>query len=365
MKMFKKICALLLAVACLCLCFAGCHKQNEIAVTIKSGDEKVEFTSAMYSYALLEADMAARNKIDSEKSDSTAKVNYHKRKIDGVKFVDYVEAEAIKTLRKLAYYEIAAKQLDVKLTDEEKAESEYYAYMYWYNYGYATTYEPNGVGYQTFAKINEIYKLADKVFLAIYGEGGEKAVDSETLDKKMYENFELADIISVDISEKKDAEVTALKSKFQAYADRLNKGESFKTIYNEYYEVKEDDKKEENKDTEKDDDTLKPLDEYATLIGSEDTSNADKAFSTIKRMEPGKAYVDTASNEDAIRLVLRGDLSKDEYYIDTASKATLWMLKEAEFETLINDTAKEYKVQENGYAMSQFKVKNIYYPNAQ
>ena len=364
MKMFKKICAFLLAIACICLCFAGCHKQDEIAVTIKCGDEKVEFTSAMYAYALLEADMAARNKIDSEKSDSSAKVNYHKRKIDGVKFVDYVEAEAIKTLRKLAYYQIAAKELGVKLTDEEKSESEYYAYMYWYNYGYATTYEPNGIGYQTFVKVNELYKLADSVFTAIYGEGGEKAVDSETLNKKMYENYELADIIAVDISEKKEDEIKTLKSKFEAYADRLNKGEAFETIYNEYYEVKESDK-DTHEHTEEDDDTLKPLDEYATLIGSKDTDNADAAFSTIKRMEAGKAYVDTASNEDAIRLVLRGDLSKDEYYIDLASKATLWMLKESEYETLAKDTADEYEVQEHKYAISQFKVKNMYYPTAQ
>ncbi len=357
MKNIKKLCALLLA-ACLCLCFAGCHKQNEIAVTIISGDEKVEFTSAMYSYALLEADMDARNTIDSKNTDSKKTINYQKEKIDGVKFADYVEAKALNNLRNLAYYQITAKKLGVKLTDEEKAQSEYYAYMYWNNYGYSTTYAPNGVGYETFVKINELYKLSDSVFTAIYGEGGEKAVDSATLDKSMYENFELADIISVNTSEMTDAEVKSLESRFKAYADRLNKGEAFETIYNEYYEIKETEK--ETSDTK--DDSLKPLDEYATLIGSEDTEYADAAFSTIKRMKEGTAYVDTESNEDAIRLVLRGNLSKDKYYIDAALKSTLWMLKEADYKTLTEKTAADYKIEENKYAMSQFKVKNIYYP---
>ena len=57
MRNIKRIIALALGLL-MALSFAGCHKKNEIAVTI--GD--VEFTSAYYMCALVNADSEAKGK---------------------------------------------------------------------------------------------------------------------------------------------------------------------------------------------------------------------------------------------------------------------------------------------------------------
>ena len=61
MKALKKLLALTLAIFMI-LSVAACHPKDEVAITV--GD--VEITSALYMYALLEADSAARSKVDSE-----------------------------------------------------------------------------------------------------------------------------------------------------------------------------------------------------------------------------------------------------------------------------------------------------------
>jgi hypothetical protein len=61
MKIFRKLIALVL-VLMMVLSFAGCHKKNEIAVTI--GD--VEFTSAYYMCAFVNAYMEAQQLVYNE-----------------------------------------------------------------------------------------------------------------------------------------------------------------------------------------------------------------------------------------------------------------------------------------------------------
>ena len=58
MKLLKKIAALLSTVAIL-LTFVGCHKKDEIAVTVND----VEFTSAYYMCAFIDADSQAQQKV--------------------------------------------------------------------------------------------------------------------------------------------------------------------------------------------------------------------------------------------------------------------------------------------------------------
>ena len=80
MKNFKKIIALALA-ALMLLSFAGCHKKDEVAVTI--GD--VEFTSAYYMCALINADSEAKSKVYenlTEEEQQSGDIDYYSKKID-------------------------------------------------------------------------------------------------------------------------------------------------------------------------------------------------------------------------------------------------------------------------------------------
>ena len=71
MKMMKKMIALML-VAIMALSFCACHRKDEVAVTIKD----VEFTSAYYMCALINADMEAADAAE-EKIDAIGAVTIH------------------------------------------------------------------------------------------------------------------------------------------------------------------------------------------------------------------------------------------------------------------------------------------------
>ena len=352
MKTMKKIAAIIL---CLAVVFAlsACHKKDEIAVTVKSGKNEMEFTSAMYSYALLEADMEARNTLESQANDTIT--DYYSKQIDGMKYVPWVEKKAMENLKTFAYYNFKAKELGVELTAEEIAEAKSYAETYWDYYGYGDTYEQNGVGKSTFATANTYYSLSDALFKKIYGEGGEKEVSKATIEENMLENFEVVNLIAIDISEYKEKEVTETKNKLEGYKKRLKKGESFEKIYGEYYDTKPEDHSGHTHDG-----VQSSEDHYATVVGSKDTDYAIDIFDDIKKMKEGDISV--FSDENYLYLVVRKDLNKDKYFFEKLKEDTLWLLKEADYLDVIAKNISEYELDENTYATNLFKVKKIKYP---
>jgi len=97
MRLIKRIGAIICALAIL-MSFAGCHKKDEIAVTV--GD--VEFTSAYYMCALVMADSEARNEVYEDLSDeekTSDEVDYFSKKIDGKKYKTWVKDTAIEGLK--------------------------------------------------------------------------------------------------------------------------------------------------------------------------------------------------------------------------------------------------------------------------
>jgi hypothetical protein len=101
--------------------FAACHPKDEVAVTV--GD--VEFTSAYYMCALINADNEARSLVDealaekkekddkdsSSTSTATEEVDYYSEKVEGKKYVDWVKARAIENLKQIAAYKIKCKEV--------------------------------------------------------------------------------------------------------------------------------------------------------------------------------------------------------------------------------------------------------------
>lgn len=356
MKIVKKILASILVVAVV-LSFTACHGKGEIAATVTSGDKSKEFTSAMYMYALMSADMEARNTVDAEAT--SAVEDYQTKQIEGKKFSVWVKERAIENLKTYSYYTFKAQDLGVTLSDQEKEEAAQFADMYWNYYGYSSTFEPNGVGFNTYKAAQENLALSTAIFNKIYGVGGEKAVDEATVAKSLAENFEIVNIIEVDTSEYKDAEVTALKNKFEGYRTRLLGGETFEKIYCEYYETSPEDHSEHNHDGES-----SSTDHYAVVVGSEDTSYAHDAFKDIKKMKVGDVSVYTEV-DDSVMLIVRRDVTADKYYSENLKEPTLWLLKETEYNETIDKEIAEYKIDLNKFATDRFKVKNIEYPSYQ
>ena len=359
MKIFRRLIALVL-ILMMVLSFSGCHKKNEIAVTI--GD--VEFTSAYYMCALVNADSEAKSKVYEELSEEEqqTEIDYYSKKIDKKDFVEWVEDTAINNLKKIAAYKTLCKENKIELKDEDKSNAETYASYYWSSYGYSAYFEPNGVGQATYTQYMTDSYYAEAYFEHLYGEEGKKAIATADVKAKMVENFVTANILTGSYtSDMEDAEKTALKTKFDTYANELKNGtRTFEAIYKEYNNVTDE---EETTTETTEDDTPKPKDEYASIIGAEDTGYDAEYYEAVKVMATGEVKVIELEDNAGLVLAVKQDINADEYYLDTLDMTVRHLIADDEYEKTIEDYAKKLTADINKYAVSQFKVKKIVEPS--
>lgn len=357
MKSFKRLIALILALLTV-LSFAGCHKKDEIAVTI--GD--VEFTSAYYMCALINADSEAKSKVNEEltEEEQQQEIDYYSKKIDKKDYVTWVEEKAIDTLKTIAAYQILCKENKIEPSEEDLGNAEMYATYYWSNYGYSAYFEPNGVSEATYKQYMKDSYYAETYFEHLYGAEGEKAIAAEDIKTKMTENFITANILSGSYtSEMKDADKTALKTQFEGYATALKNGsKTFEAIYKEYNNVTDEETTPEEETEE-----LKPIDEYASIIGAEDTGYDAEYYDTVKAMKTGEIKVIELEDGAGIVLAVKQDINADPYYLDTLDMAVRHLIADEEYEKDIADYSKKLKVDINKFAVGQFKVKKIIEPS--
>lgn len=358
MKIAKKIIALGL-VFIMALAFTGCHKKNEIAVTI--GD--VEFTSAYYMCALISADSEAQAEVQEQLSDdeSTEDIDYYSQKIDGKSYVDWVEDRAIEKLKEIAAYKTLCKQNNLEFDQEDVEQTEYYISMYWSSYGYSEYFEPNGVSEQTFLQFNIDSDYSSLYFDFLYGEGGEKEIASDEVAQKIYDTFVTANLLTVTFSEETDTEKAEIKTKLEGYVTDLTKGKkTFEEVYHEYTETEADhtDESEDTSDTEE----SQPLDPHASIFGPEDTNYAFDYYDDIKAMATGEVKLIEQEDSAGYYLVVKKDIKSDPYYLEYLDSTVRHMLADEEYEKDMEEYYTSLEADINKYAVGQFKVKKIKYP---
>lgn len=378
MKMIKSLAAFFLAFI-LIFNFSSCHPKDEVAMTV--GD--IEITSALYMCALLQADGEARNLIDKNAAQGVENIDYFKQKIEGVNYSDWVKNRAEEICKEYAAYEMKFAEAGLELSEEKLAEIDFYTDYYWNSAGLGKFYEENGVAFQTYKKFFTYSYKAREYFESIYGKNGTNPVPEEELKSAMDENFVLvnqlyASYTDTDGNELSDDAKSEIKQKFESYITRLNNGESFETIYNEYNGT-EDDEEDDGEDTQSDgdttsqpeesaepdededqtDDTPKPQDKHAIILGSSDTNFASDLFSDVKEMKPGEIKIIEPSSSTGIYLIVRKDILSDPYYLDYLNIEILTLLKQTEFEDMIKEYANSLPFDKNSFAVNRFKVKKI------
>ncbi len=370
MNLFKKLAAAVLA-AVMVLSLVGCHKENEIAVTV--GD--YEFTSAYYMCALVYADTDARGavdkKLEEEKEESedeteatTEEVDYYAQKIEGKKFEDHVKAEALVTLKRVAAYKTKCKEEKLELEQTVLDNTAQYADYYWTQYGYQQMLEPNGVAKSTFLDYMRDTYYASLYFEHLYGEDGEREIDAEKVTEKMNAEFALVNMLTANYAEgATDEDKAALKTKIDAYANDLSNGKTtFEEVYNEYNNVEETEETEEAEETEEEEveEGSEPLDDKSQVIGSDETSYVSDYFETVKGMEVGAVTVE--NTDSGLVLIVKKDLNADPYYVDELDMQSRQLLEGETLEEEMEKLGETLSFKENKYATKQFKVKNIKYP---
>lgn len=362
MKSLKRIAALILAVA-LCLSFAGCHKKDEIALTIEGND----FTAAYYLCALVFADGEARTMVDQELSgdvDAAAEgIDYHKQTVEDKNFITWVEDTAVDNLKKIAVCKNYCKENKLELSADTKSMAEYYAEYYWNSYGYASFLEPNGVALSTFKTYMTDTYYSEEYFDFLYGEKGEKAVAKEELDKILIDKYLIVDMIEVDFTTLKDDEIKAKTDFITKAAEDLRAGrKSFEKVLEEYVGPDEEEEKEENNVSDTENTAPQPKDINAEILGDEDTDYASDYFKDTKDMKVGEVKVKTLDENKGIVLFVKGDIAGDDYYFDLLSDSLRHLASDEEYEELLTKAAEPLEAEKHNYVIKRLKVKKIVYP---
>ncbi len=397
----KKISKILCLVLILVLCTAslsGClHKKDEVALKIGN----YQITSGMYACAMINADLEARNNVNTILSaqpgyDSSIEVDYTAQKIDGVPYSDWVKNRAIELCKEQAYIMMKADKLGLEIDTTVLTNAKQSAESNWYDNAEYYRYQPNGVSYDTYYKYYLNTLMITEYFLTLYGKDGIKAVAEEDVLKSLYDNYDLTYAIVYQYpSDATDEEMAADKKLFDDYAAKINAGtltfEEAEELWNAELEKREEEENESNtssntssattssdatssavsssSDSTTTSDTTsseepysKPADDKAVLIGTSETGSytAYTNFDKIHALEVGGALVIEEADENVI-LFVRGDIKADKYYEKTYYDSALSILKSEDFQTEFETAAYALTYEENKYATSNFSAKKIDY----
>lgn len=374
MKMMKKMIAIVL-VSLMALSFCACHKKDEIAVTV--GD--VEFTSAYYMCALINADMEAQSLVYEglSEEEQAAEIDYYSHKVEDTDYVEWVENRALENLKEIAAYKILCKENELTIDEETQSYVEQYTEYYWTSYGYSTLFEPNGVSKTTYTNYSLDATYSSLYFDHLYAEGGEKEITADEMSKAIAESFVLADTISTtfttdDGTEMTEDEIAALKEQFNGYVTAIQNGtKTYEQVYHEFNGTDEADDtatdtttEETTEETEEEEETVDPINRHASVLGAEETDYASDDFETVKAMAVGEVKLIEVEDNGGLKIYVKRDLAADTYYVDQIDSSVRHLLKDEEYENTIAEYVKGLEFKVIKYAVNQFKVKKIVYPEA-
>ena len=367
MKRIKGLIAVALSVL-MVLSLAACHPKDEIAVKVGDKDSKTEvtLTTAQYLYALTSATNEAQSLIteanpkkeikdfskykveETDENDKKTKTEYYK----------WIKDRADELIRRYAGAMIKQNDLNLELDEATAGSVNYYAQMYWMYY-YQPIFEKNGVGAETYEKMFTASYYENEYFLSIYDKDGTKAIPEKEVEKTFKDNYVLGNAISIEVVEEaKDGEEQAegltmkeAEKILKDYKARMEKGDTFKKIYEEYnkkYVASED---AESEATAAD---------AATVYGSDETSYASEYFEDINKMKKGDVKILKAEDKSQIVLVEKQDINADKKtYFDNYRGDVLRMLKGDEFEADFNKYCEGLKLELVESATNRVKLEKI------
>ncbi len=384
MKKLRGIFAILLSAALL-LTLGACHPKNEVAITAKDkkSGKSVDLTTAEYLYALTTATQEAQSIITESNPDKEIK-DFSKQKVEETnengkktktEYYKWIEARAEEILR--TYAGISIKQEDLKLEFDEAAEANIESLVPML---YSPIYEQNGVGQETYTKlakagVDEMVNLygsyyglstyKELYFLSIYDEKGSNPVDDATIESYFKDNFVLGNQISIAIAEKSDDAEEATETEgmtekeakklLNGYKERIEKGESFEKVFDEYAKKYETTTDESTGET-----TTPSAEEAATVYASEETGDyASEFFDAVNKLKTGDVKVILSEDKTQMILVEKQNISKEDEYLEGYHNLILHLLKDEEFNKDLEKFCKGLDLEKHSRAYNRIDVKDI------
>ncbi len=236
--------------------FSGCSSDISYAMEV-DGEKIAAGLYILYSgQALNDAQIKFRE--DNPDTDTTKEgFDYYDQTVSEMSFGDYVKQETLNYCKRhiavnrlFDELEIPIKEDDSKnLNDSINSQWDYDVSNWNSTLKYLKNFKTLGAYYESIGVSKSSLKefmtnsfKASKIFTYYYGEGGIEEVPKSDKEKWLDENYSLARYFGISIT---DSDGKVLESKTQLailenlakeYVEKLNKGDAFKDVYNEYKE---------------------------------------------------------------------------------------------------------------------------------
>lgn len=334
MNRFMKCTAGLLS-AVLIAGFAGCG--SDTSWTHRSAS--AEITSGMYVGLSIDALQSAYS---AEGVDSNTSI--FDQQIEGYDGLTWVTDQTDKLARKYLAVEEKFDEMGLSFSEEEEAENQSYISAYW-NY-VSSIYEDQGCGETSFGNLVRNTVKQQKLFEAIYGEGGEKEVSESELRSQYESDYVKASYFAVPlIDEERNAlEGKALEVRKQEAKDLLKKiqdGAEFEQVKAEYQAGDAEGAEPEASDT-------------AEYIYKE-AGYPEKLTTALFSADDG----DVGLVEDTSYIYIWQKQALDDPGFDSVRSTILSHSKGEEFTETVAQWADELDVTENDAAIRKHNPKNL------
>ena len=339
MNKLKRLFAAVLACTAL-FAATACGQDTATALTING----TEIPAGVYIYYLSAAASEANSTYTTEVTDGS--VDFWSYKIDDTDVKTWIENKAIESCKRYVANLSLADEYDAALTSDQKKQINTSVDSNWENY--SETITKMGISKESYAKVYENTYIENNIFSAIYGIDGKTPVADAELQKYMTEILARTKFIQFSLKDKDQNAITAaakeeLIAKAKGYADRINAGESFEKIKDEYNETVSD--------------ITDPY-ENETWIWVEATSPSE---SFVKKVfeAPADGTATTFEDGDYYYLLQRLDASEREDYFDENRDSLLSEYKDDEFDEFIKKAYADYEVVRNEKAIKRYDAKKM------
>ena len=224
----KKVFAVVLAVA-LCLSLSGCYSEKN-SWSAKKDDETLSIGS--YIYFMNSAYSLARAEVSSEEEVLKASIPDYLDESQTLDAKSWIENRAINYVNSYFFLKEKFKQYDLSFSEDDQTGIDNLTDTMW---GYSkTTYEGLGISKESLNQSYSVYNvLFQRVFDAMYGEGGEKEVSAEDIKSYFLDNYVHFEYFTASLTKTDedgnsvamtDEEKEEVKKKLDDSVEKINKG---------------------------------------------------------------------------------------------------------------------------------------------
>lgn len=298
--------------------------------------ENATVTSGMYVGLSIQAlnSAFAVDGYDSSKSP-------FKQDLEGKDGTQWIQDKAAELSREYLAVEEKFQEMGLSFTDEEESSFNNNVELYWTTLGMSSTYENEGCGKESFTKILRNSAKKNKIFEAVYGEGGEKEVPVDELKTIFTTDYAKGTYITVSLTDSDGnaltgADLIAKKDEAQKLLDRINGGEDIEKVKAEY------------NDTD--------VSEDSSVVVSRSNENLSTVGSAIVKGKAGDTGMVTDDKYAYVYLV-QDPLSGETF--EKYRSTVLQNLKSDEYDELVAQWASGLSVETNSAAVKKHNPKHL------